>query len=77
VLRRREPEVGPDNRPALNYTLATSEGEFDVYAAQVDAILARLDDRHVVARGKLVDLGGAGRGRELWLASVEKAPDAD
>ena len=77
VLRRREPEVGPDNRPALNYTLVTSGGELDVYAAHVDEILAPLDDRRVVARGKLVDLGDAGRGLELWLASVEVAPGAD
>jgi hypothetical protein len=77
VLHRRERGIGPDTRTALTYALGTSDRELDVYAAQADAILAPLEGLRVVAKGKLVDLSGEGHGTELWLASVDEAPDAE
>lgn len=71
MLRRREPEVGPDNRTALTYSLVTSDAELDVYAAQADAILRPLEGMRVVATGKLVDISGEGQRTELWFGSVE------
>lgn len=77
MLRRRERGTGPNTRTALTYSLATSEGELDVYAAQADAVLAPLDGLRVVALGKLVDLRDDGYGEELWLASIDSAPPGD
>jgi hypothetical protein len=77
VLKRRDPGIGPDSRTALTYALVTNDRELDVYAARADAILAPLEGLRVVAKGKLVDLSAEGFGEELWLASVNQAPQAE
>jgi len=43
----------------------------------VEAVLDRFLDHTVVATGKLVELGGEGFGKELWLASIRVASDPD
>jgi hypothetical protein len=78
VLRRREPPGGPAGRAALAYALEV-EGRrsIDVYAANVEPVLARFLDRTVVAAGKLVNLSGEGFGEELWLACIRPASDGE
>jgi len=77
VLRRREPPRGPAGRAALAYALELEGSYVDVYAAIVEALLARFLDHKIVATGKLVDLGGEGFGKELWLASIRLSSDAE
>jgi hypothetical protein len=77
VLRRREPPGGPAGRAALAYALEVDGRSVDVYAASVEAVLARFLGRKIVATGKLVDLGGEGFGEELWLASIRPASDTE
>jgi hypothetical protein len=78
VLRRREPPGGPAGRAALAYALESENGRsVDVYAANVEPVLAGFVDRTVVAAGKLVDLSGEGFGEELWLARIRPASDGE
>jgi hypothetical protein len=76
VLRRREPPGGPAGRAALAYALELEDRSLDVYAANVQDVLADFVDRPVAATGKLVDLSGEGFGEELWLATIRaRSPD--
>jgi hypothetical protein len=75
VLRRREPPGGPAGRAALAYSLELEDETLDVYAANVEHVLAGFVDLPVEASGKLVDLSGDGFGKELWLASIRLARD--
>jgi hypothetical protein len=77
VLRRRAPPAGPAGRAALAYALEVGGTSVDVYAANVDAVLARFLDRPIVASGKLVDLSNEAFGKELWLASIRLAPETE
>jgi hypothetical protein len=77
VLRRREPPGGPAGRAALAFALEIPSHSVDVYAANMEPVLARFVDRPVVATGKLVDLSDEGFGDELWLASIRPAPNGE
>jgi hypothetical protein len=72
VLRRREPPAGPAGRAALAFALEVEGRRLDVYAANVQSVLATFVDRAVVAEGKLVDLREDGFGEELWLAYIRE-----
>jgi hypothetical protein len=77
VLRRRRPPSGPAGRAALAYALEGEGRSLDVYAANVEEVLAGFVDRTVVASGKLVDLSDEGFGKELWLASIRVVPGGE
>ena len=77
VLRRRPVVEGPGSRTALSYALVTADGELAVYAAGVEALLARYADRRIDVRGRLVDLSSEGFGRELWIGTLKAADPAD
>lgn len=73
VLRRRTPPGGPAGRAALAFALELENRSLDVYAANVQPLLAAYVGDEVVAVGKLVGLRDEGLGEELWLASISRA----
>jgi hypothetical protein len=73
VLRRRTPPGGPAGRAALAFALELADRALDVYAANVQPLLAPYVGSEVVAVGKLVSLREEGLGEELWLASISRA----
>ena len=71
TLEKRDAAVGPGMRGGLAFILLADQGRLEVYAANVESILAPFTGRLVQARGKLVDLSGEGDEAELWIASIE------
>lgn len=72
-LVRRAVTQAPGARSALRFALITHAGETAIYAPGRVAALENLVDRNVVIEGKLVDLGGEGFGKELWIGSIAQA----
>lgn len=70
LLQERHVPHGPATRLGLGYSLVTDEGSFPIYSANAEQKLAPFAGRRVMVYGKLVDLGGEGFGRELWIASI-------
>jgi hypothetical protein len=73
VLRRRTPPGGPAGRSALAFALELENRSLDVYAANVEPVLAPYVGSEVVAVGKLVNLREEGLAEELWLSSIRRA----
>jgi hypothetical protein len=65
-------KLGPNIRPSLKYTLVSEEGDqLDIYAANVERVLAQYIRKKVLILGKLVDLSNEGFGQELGIGSIE------
>jgi len=77
VLRRRTPPGGPAGRAALAFALELEDRVLDVYAANVQRLLAPYVGKPVIAVGKLVSLRDEGFGDELWLASMRSSAGED
>jgi hypothetical protein len=71
VLRKRDAPISPAGRTALRYSLITDSETLPVYVANSEWQFAEYADVPIRLRGKLVDLGSEGFGRELWVGSIE------
>jgi hypothetical protein len=70
TLRRRVADTGPGARLGLTFSLQTADQGLPIYAAGVDFRLAPFVGTRVAITGKLVNLGGEGFGRELWIGTI-------
>jgi hypothetical protein len=71
VLQERRASTRPATQTGLAYVLVTEDEQLPVYIAHSAPKFAPYAGRHVVARGKGVDLSGEGYGKELWVASIQ------
>lgn len=69
VLRKQDVPPGPDTR-AETYVLITRKTHLPIYAPNIDEQLKPFVGRRVAIRGKLIDLGSEGFGKELWIGSI-------
>jgi hypothetical protein len=72
VLRKQDVPLGPATRSAQRYVLITGKTPLSIYAPNIDEPLKPFVGRRVEIRGKLIDLGGEGFGKELWIGSIRK-----
>jgi hypothetical protein len=72
VLRKHEAPLGPATRSAQRYVLSTRKTDLPIYAPNIDEPLKPFVGRRVAIRGKLIDLGGEGFGKELWIGSIRE-----
>jgi hypothetical protein len=70
TLRPRAVIEGPNARTAVRFDLMTDDGAFAVYAPT--NALDDLANESVIIRGKLVDLGEADRGVEIWSGAIAR-----
>jgi hypothetical protein len=70
ILRQQLVIEGPGSRTALPLALVTAEGTYPACAVGVENDLAGFTGEWVEVKGKLVDLGDEGFGKELWIASA-------
>jgi hypothetical protein len=69
VLRKHDAPPGPDTR-AETYVLIARKNHLPIYAPNIDEQLKPFVGQRVVIRGKLIDLGSEGFGKELWIGSI-------
>jgi hypothetical protein len=72
VLRKQDAPLGPATRSAQSYVLITSKTHLPIYAPNIDEQLKPFVGGRVEIRGKLIDLGAEGFGKELWIGSIHK-----
>jgi len=78
VLQERDVPRGPASRSALSFNLLEENGRLiNVYAANIEEILAPFAGQEVHIQGKLVDLSHEGFGPELWIAFITLATPSE
>ena len=71
VLQEQDVPRGPASRSALLFNLLQENDRLlNIYAANVEEILATFASQEVLIQGKLVDLSQEGFGPELWIAFI-------